>query len=232
MKDIAKFKYHILPGKCPADFQNISLHNEAYKYWKEFWDEFFKENHQPGEMRNRKDDFTRQDGITAITFEKQIVAMQLHTVFNIQSQAAREHSYINRSFNPEFFEKLQTRGIQSVMSFEWLTVDPAWRKTVTNFSFSQVIIALGLRLQKLWGVDAAIAISRNDVKVTQTAEALGFDVIMPHVSLHGKSCDLIAAFRETERTGLPTQLLGVVDFLWKTRDDGEGEKWNQKLIAS
>ena len=222
MKELNDYQYYILPGKCPVNFEYTELHNQAYTYWRDFWDKFFNVDEVASTKSNRHDDFLRQDVVAVIMYKKQIVAMHLYTFFNIKTVSALEHSYFSRSYDAQFIEKLEKCGVESTMSFEWLTVDPAFRKSKTNFSFSLVTIALGGMIQKALSIDAAIAVSRSDVKVTQSAVELGFDVIIPDVSMHGYPCDLIAWFLGKAKDHPIEDVNRVCRQLWEGRIDLTG----------
>ena len=154
------FHYVILPGKPGPDFQNQELHDRAYAFWKSFWSKIYSDAGSPESFV--PEDFTRQDFIPVILHGDTIVAMHLYTIFNIRSQANREHRYF-KFFPEEFFSYLSDHSVASVLSLEFLTVAEGWRKHEIGFSLARVLVECCRKLVTNVPIQAMIEIGRAHV---------------------------------------------------------------------
>lgn len=210
-------RYILLPGKCRPSFNRTDLYNKTYLYWKEFWTEVLRSLHSVQSMTG--DDFLRQDVIGVVVSGEEIVGMHLYNFFCFDYEAHRDHSYLKTNYPEPFFESLQEFNAQYVMSMEYLTVSPSWRKSITGYSMANVLVGLGLNVLKDKGADAFIAVARNDLKISQLGFEFGARSVIANIIKHNVSCDLLTGLSNEVRPAKDEKVRSIVNQLWESRQD-------------
>lgn len=205
------FRFVILPVK-PRDargsFEDL---NSIYQLW----------NSTHSAVTNgavHADQFLRNDVAVGIFSGPRAVACHLYGFFNIESEAARASRYFG-SISESTWDYLWQHEFKNLMSLEFLSVDPEFRKSKVGFSLGEVLISLGQRFVMSTGLDACTGVSRVDVKVERTAESLGFRTVQRGLQIYGYECSFqVSPWREVKAPSDP-QVLDVVNQLWATRAD-------------
>ncbi|MGZ3696096.1 MAG: hypothetical protein ACXWQO_18780, partial [Bdellovibrionota bacterium] len=135
------YQYYLLPSANPPAHL-AGRHNQIHKFWKESWLEVLQQ--LKAETNQLDDDFLRQDFIASICTDAEVVAVHLYSIFALDTEASCAHRYLKGNYPPEFFEKLKAMGVRTVMSLEYLTVNPNWRKSQGAIHMGAVTGALGL----------------------------------------------------------------------------------------
>jgi hypothetical protein len=220
MEDLGpeNFEYILMPGKVPVAFQEVDYHNRLFAFWKEFWGEVLLE--VTGERRRLSaDDFLRQDRFALIAHNDQIVGIHAYSFFNIDSDAALDHSYFEKYFNGEFVQALRARKVHSVMTMEYFSVAKAWRGRRTGVSLAKVIVALGLRLARERKACGTITAARADVPAANIARKLGAISLVDPISVHGKPTELMLFPSEEIIESEDPKFKAYLDGLWYNRID-------------
>jgi hypothetical protein len=211
----AQLKYVILPGKFAPDFPDVELHNGTYQLWQSVWKDVFTEAGNPAALV--ADDFLRQDYIGALHHNRQVIGCHLYTLFNIDQMAAINNRYFS-IFPREIIDGFRERNAKYLMTMEFLTVHPEWRKA----SLGPVLINLGINILKTIGADAAIGPARKKTKVDQMCNKFGFDCVKPNVSRGNLDCDLVALFPRNIKTYPETAVVTLANSLWNRKTDFTG----------
>src|SRR4051812_4717668 len=87
-------RYVLLPGKSTwLNSLNSELHEKAFSYWKAFWTELMASF---GERRTfSSDSFLRQDIVSCLLHENDIVALHFYSIFDIEKKTSLDHSQIS-----------------------------------------------------------------------------------------------------------------------------------------
>lgn len=208
--NMEQLRYYVLPSANPPPHL-VGLHNTIYRMWHGVWAGTFRGlGLDPACLR---DEFLRQDFVTAIVCNGQPVTVHLYSFFSIDCDAAREHAYLAGNYPALYFEKLRGLGVRDVMSMEYMTVHPDWRRA------RYPILAGGLALQvmKLYGADAAIAPARRDHKVHELAPMYGGESLIENVLNHNVACDLLLCRRSTMKPHDDPEIQLALEHLWKCR---------------
>ena len=220
------FRFVILPVKPRDSRGSLEDLNSIYKLW----------NTTHSAVTHgavHADQFLRNDVAVGIFSGPRAVACHLYGFFNIESEAARASKYFS-AVNEATWDYLWRHEFKNLMSLEFLSVDPEFRKTNVGFSLGEVLIALGQRFVHATGLDACTGISRVDVKVERTAESLGFRTVQRGLQIYGYECSFqVSPWREVKPPSDP-KVLEVVDQLWTRRADIYGytqEKTNLRKVA-
>ncbi len=212
VRPLENLRYYLMESAdIPKQF--ATEHNRVFSFWYSVWDDILKKLNCDSSVL--VDDFVRQDFIASIFEEDRPVAVHLYSFFSLNSIAATQHRYM-QMYPPAFSQKLQDLGVSRVMSMEYMTIHPDWRKHNTGFHLGAVLASLAFKVMRQYGADAAIAPARRDHRVHELAYAYGGDCIMEKVMNHNVLCDLIAC-RAAKITHHPSPLIC---------------EWEEKLWAS
>lgn len=217
--DFNKFQYKLVPGKVRHDANIISLNNRLFTYWAGFWEKIYTEAGSPQSFN--PDDFLRQDLIASLFYDGELIGMHLYSFFDIEQAAIRKHSYFK--FYPEdYYSFIQNRGARSMMSFEFLTLDPNWRKSQTGLHFAKVITACGVHVALKMGIDAGIAPARADNKANEIGYSVGFEPYAKGIIKRNFPVDIMAAFRPNMNPQPDPSINSLISRVWETRQDFSG----------
>jgi hypothetical protein len=220
-RNLKNLDYSIIAGKAQrhASQAEIDLNNQAFEFWRTFWAKVYGDAGSPESLVC--DDFLRQEMVTIIRHEKKIVGLHLYSFFNLEQQAIKLHRYFQ--FYPEkFFEYLRQTDVKEVMSLEFLTIDPEWRKSVTGVSLAEVLIACATKCIHSHGADAGIAPARTDNKVNQMAYHQGYECFQAGITKRNFQVDLIVGFKDQLKATPNPEVNSLADKFWRERNDFTG----------
>ncbi len=214
MKDISleKLRFLILPSANPPEHL-ADLHNKAFRLWKSVWQETLEKLNFSA--NNLTEEFVRQDLIACITYENNPIAVHLYSFFAIDCEAARTHGYFSSNYPELYFAKLAKEKVRNVMSMEYMTVHPEWRKSKETVHLGGALGGLAVRSMHELGADAAIAPCRRDHKVHEMAYAYGGEPVVANVVNHNVACDLVMIRREKVKAHPSEDVQNLLESLWK-----------------
>ena len=195
-KKIKDSKYVLIPGKMEPSHPYFELYKNVYHLWKTTWKKVFGDVGSPDHFS--PDDFYRQDIIPVICYEDEPIAAHFYTLFHMENPAALDHHYFD-IFPEESLMKLQQSQSKRLMSMEYLTVAPGFRKSVMGFSLAEVIGTLGVRLLKEIHYDAALGVAVKAATVDKMATKVGFDFLGRNVGRGNLVCDIVIKHLDTVR---------------------------------
>ncbi len=210
----APLQFHLLAGKSIFSETEFQFRQQIFNAWHSLWSGVYKG--QPEQIALLGDEFLRQDLIGVLTSGDQIVAMHLYSFFNLECKASMSHHYFN-FFNEMYWSKLKTSHVQRVMTMEYFTVLPAFRKSNLGHSLGTVIALLGTQLFGQVQVDAIIAPARNDIKVNSTAYDIGFTCIQENTIQRSFVCDLICCYQGDQHPASDPVTNDLAKALWENR---------------
>lgn len=216
--NISDLRYYLLPGKTLPWFEQQEIYNQVYSFWRQIWAQVFSEHGKPEALS--ADDFCRQDIVQAVTYRDRIVSIGLNSIFNFDSSPTQEQKYFS-SFTGNNLLYLKEEKVRSVLSMEFLTVCPEFRKLTTGFSFAHVIAELGFRLLRELNLDVAVATVRKEkyAMINELASRLGGEVLQEDVLRGNILCDLMCVFQRSYRPLPDPRVQDMVGYLWSERMD-------------
>lgn len=217
-----QLRYTLLPATDPPE-NFVELHNKTYKFWKNLWQDVFKTLNFQGADLNQ--DFTRQDIVAVLHTDSEVAAVHLYTFFSLSADASKEHGYFLNNYPEPYQTKLREKGAQKVMTLEYMSVNPAWRKRNKDrkIHIGAILVGLALKIVEAGAADAAIAPARRDFKVNEIPYQFGGDCIAAEVVNHNVSCDLIACFRGRMKPHPDPRINAAIERLWRERRDLTGK---------
>lgn len=205
--------FHLFPATTVPDRMG-ALHDQVYALWRSVWNEVFRGLQLSEAVL--ADEFGRQHLIGCIANFDVPVAIHLYSFYSLARGAAREQTYL-RQYPDTFFAKLRRLGVEEVMSMEYMTVSPDWRKSKQSLHVGAVLGALAPEVARQFGRDAAIAPARRDHKVHELAHSLGGESIIENVLNHNVACDFVAIRTSNMRPHPDPIVAAAVDQLWRVR---------------
>ncbi len=214
MKTRDGYELILLPGKCLPDGMHSELYDQLYRVWKETWVKVFTEVGSPQAWN--ADTFFRCDLLPVILHNGKIAAFFVATVYPLQPAVLSDHSYFS-IFSKSATEKLRKHGVRNVMSYEYMTVLPAWRKVPLGFSLGAVLGELGLKIRDELHCDAAVGVARLQHKVDQLAHAIGGFTLEKEARRGNLICEVVGFLKENDRPYPQTSVHDLVVELWEKR---------------
>ena len=212
----ANLQYYLLsPRNPPPEYSK--LHDDVFEFWLGVWRPVlaglgYSDTHL-------HEDFIRQDIISCICSNEEVVGAFLYSFFSLDIKATTTFRYMD-NYPEIFFKKIQKLGVKTVMATQYLAVHPDWRgKKNPPVPLGLIIAGLSNRVRDEYGVDAGIGPTRRDHKVTELFYAHGGDCIIANVENHNVSCDMIANIRGRTHEHASPKIRKIEDMLWANRID-------------
>lgn len=206
-KFMPKFNYVIVPLQQVCETQQ-SLVNDIYTIWKHT---FGKVLEKAGASLD-SGDFFRSHNAGVLTYQDEVVAFNLFTNFNFQLHAHRDHPYF-QSLDPEVIDAVISKS-GKVMTMEYFTVAPQWRKQNREIHWGEILAGLGLNYMDQSPVELGVGTPRTDIKVDQMCERLGAS-IRGYVNKMNYECAIVVFEKKQERLFDNPLTRHWVNRLWK-----------------
>lgn len=220
-KKFDTLKYHVLPGRFRPGFAGADQYNMIYRYWTGFWDKVMSDLETP--ERIDPYEFLRSDFVTAITSGSEIVAVHLYSALNLEQACIASHPYFKGEQEERFLLALRARDIRTVLTLEYLTVNPEWRKSKTGFSLAPVVVGLGYKIQNMLQIDSSLGRCRKDSGVDRLMTDVGGEAIFENVTMYNTLVDFCHVHRDHMRPHPDALVQARIDSLWRGRIDWTSE---------
>jgi hypothetical protein len=186
-----KFNYTIVPLQQVCETQN-ELVNDIYSLWKETFGRVLERAGAELDIG----DFFRSHNAGVLMYQDEVVAFNLFTNFNFQLHAHRDHPYFE-SLDAETIEAVTSKS-GKVMTMEYFTVSPLWRKQNKEIHWGEILAGLGLHYMDHSCVELGVGTPRTDLKVDQMCERLGAS-IRGYVSKMNYECAVVVFEKKKQR---------------------------------
>jgi hypothetical protein len=229
-----RLEYHLITGDSLRSTAGPTLESKTKEFWFNFWESVFRNN--GSSTKPSFENLLRHDYVCVLSSDGTPIALSCSSLFDLSLRSTRSHPYFAGVFTDTYLSNLAQMKVRSATSIEYLSVNPAHRRRAVNIPLAQILIGLHVELFKSLGLDAIVAVSRSDVKVTQMAEKFGYRALVRGVQLHNTPCDLITCLRSEARPHPDPTVRALVERLWNEREDRTqpltpGEK-NENQLAT
>jgi hypothetical protein len=209
----SKYQYVVIPKNCPTP-QALELYHVIYESWLKLWRDVFSDGDRTFEPS--VDDFLKQDYIAAIFESANLVGFHLSSTYDLRKKMLRNQSYF-ADFSPQSFEEMKKYDLNKVMSIEYLSVMPSYRKARNSTSWAAILISLAQKLMCESSADSLIGTARTDVKVDVISKKLGFFEIQKPIEKYDYSCAVIICPKSKIVPSPSFEEQSIVTQLWETK---------------
>ena len=210
---LGRLRYILLSGSdAPPEFR--AIHDCAYELWKLSWQETFAE--LKSDARVRADDFVRQDAISCLCEGDRAIGLLLHTHFNLELSAVRDHGYL-ATYPADVIDKIRAESTPEVLSMEYLTLDSRWRQSAAGVPLGEVLLGLGAKLSEVSEFGSMIVVTRNDRRVNEILYGYGARCLAADLRKHNVSVDLVSLDKGKTHPGKNPEVNRWIDYYWGRR---------------
>jgi hypothetical protein len=210
-----QYRFKILSPQFSRSSQNTEILNSLYETWKGVFSEVL-------EQKNGKidpDDFFRQQVLFAIFENEKVVGFNLATVFDFNIANHCEHHFI-RGLTEDAINTMRAQNIHRVLTLEYSTIMPEWRKHQSNIVWAEVLISMALLYNDNFQVaDAVIGTPRTDVKMDRVGQNVGYFTIKDHIVKMDYPCSVVAETIKKNRKFTTLLTHKIAHQLWNERVD-------------
>ncbi len=186
--------------------------NRAYAHWREIWKDILVLDHH-----FYSDAFLRQDIICCIHKGKEIVGLITASFFPTYLDSTENHSYL-LAFPMEKILAAKGAIYPDIMSIEYLSVAPSWRKSELGISLGSVLLGLSMEAFKSSQAGCVLGTARTKLHVDEMCAQFGFAPI-GRVQKYGLDCALIVNERNQVTSHPDEAVGGLVKNLWMSKRD-------------
>lgn len=138
----------------------------------EMWESTFAKVMDQADHELEPDDFFRSHQIGVLMFHDEIVGFNLFTLFDLSLLSTARHRYFQSlgSCSPA---RLNSNKVNRVLTMEYFTISPSWRKQMRETPWGEILTGLGLKVLDHSSADAILGTPRMDLKVHEMCYRLG-----------------------------------------------------------
>ncbi|GEM_PF-6832701 len=146
------------------------MYYDAYSLWKKVFDDTFKAVLSPDHIQY-SDDFLLQKELGVLSMDKTPIGVILFSELDLSSPIDLDRSYF-KNYPKHCLDKIKATH-KDISIISNLAIHPEFRKSITHFSYSSCLIALGIKRFLESKTTALITITRNDRKTHESVRMLG-----------------------------------------------------------
>lgn len=212
-------QYCLISNKKFLTGQGLELRNQIYKMWKARWGQIYEE--QGSEHHPTADDFVRHDFFSVLVSHGKLIGFSAHTMMDFQDQSTYDRDFFSM-FTRSYSSALQKLGVNRVMTFESLMVDPELKRNPWELPLSRLIMRLNSYLLNLTSAEAMMAVARKDNGVSHNLELVGYRMVEANKDCRGFPCDLKTLLRGEHLEPIVDKTEPVALALWNKRQQFDG----------
>lgn len=186
-----KISYQIIPLHHVCETQKELL-NEVYGLWEDTFGHVL--NSAGVELDH--DDFFRCHTAGVLLYKNEVVGFNLFTTFDLGLRAHRNHNYF-KDLDPQFVKSVTKQG-SKIMTMEYFTLAPLWRKQSQEIPWGEILTGLGLHYMDQSPAEIVVGTPRVDLKVDVMCERLGA-TIQGHIEKMNYKCAIAVFEKKMER---------------------------------
>lgn len=222
--------YIISPHFPLPEHRRIS--DELYRFWKEIWNSTYLE--LEGQGVKESDEFLRQCEICAVVANNEVIGSLSFQWFDLSLQSHREHSYF-QIYPQHVLDNMAALGATKIMTIAQMAVSPKWRKSSHGPFVSEILMGAACKRMAQWGVDGAIAYTRNNRKVNELFYRHGARCLLEQQKQHNVEVDFVIILRNEARPSNVPGLSHEIERLWHNRTDSTGglsQNFSKNAVAA
>lgn len=146
------------------------MYYDAYSLWKTVFDDTFKTVISPNHIQY-SDDFLLQKELGVLTLGRTPIGVILFSELDLSSPIDLDRSYF-KNYPKHCLDQIKANH-KHISIISNLAIHPEFRKSITHFSYSSCLIALGIKRFLESQTTALVTITRNDRKTHESVRMLG-----------------------------------------------------------
>ncbi len=212
----ASLRYVLLPSKLAPGHTATGLHNQAFTWWTDFWDDVYQSVGAPD--RTNADMFRRHDVFSIVLAGDRIAAMLTCTHLNFDLAADRNHGFFRNQFTPRAQKAVDSLSVRDVMIMECFGVAKEWQRRSNNVSMGLVLLSLSQNFFLETSAEVWFGVARADVGAAKICYSIGAIPLDKGVVVHEAPSDMIAVPRGKASIGGTPEEVALVKQLWDNRE--------------
>jgi hypothetical protein len=187
------------------EYLHLSLHNHETQHTEllnrvfEIWEKTFTGIAKTNEVALDPDEFFRSHHVGVLMFHDEIVGFNLFTMFDLSLLSTTRHRYF-RGLGDCSPGRLNSKQVNRVLTMEYFTITPKWRKQMKETPWGEILTGLGLKFMDSSSADAVLGTPRIDLKVHEMCYRLGGYDFQEPVDRMNYKCAVVLFPKEEQRT--------------------------------
>lgn len=205
----------LLPGKFSHSQRVPNIYNLVFKYWETTWKEIFTNAGSPDSLN--VENFLRQDIIICLHNDSEIAGIITSSLFNISADAIYDHPYL-RAFPISLIASLRSKGEGLILTGEYLSVKPEFRRNKAGIAISDALIGLLMKVFERTNASISLATTVRPAKVHKIGEKFGWSEL-GNFTKYGLDCVLLQNSASQLRVHDDPNVNQSVEEFWTKRTD-------------
>jgi hypothetical protein len=229
MKNTNNLQYYILPGNASGQTHLLEKYNQVYEFWKNIWTDTLQKMNLPTlEIAH----FLRHNYVCAIFDKDQVVACHLYTHYDIRVAALKESEYFSQ-FATELIDHCRSRDINTIMTQEYMSAAPEYRKTVSQISIPEVIVGLGMHVMHSIGADSTGGTVRAGApSVERVCKEINCELLDKPIMRYNIPHKFFIGSSKKVKLAGSTETINLIKNLWENRINYTIDKKSNDKIAA
>ncbi len=219
-----------------ADISNqpelIKHHNDVFRFWLSVWKPTMK---SMGDKALDFDQILKQNYICFIKSNGTVIASHFYSKYDIRAISTKHTSYFKDSFET-LSSYCNELNLKTVMTQEYLSVHPEWRKHQIGFSIAEVVIGLAIKMMNYTSSDSTAGTIRAGApSVEVISKSINADLLPVTVKRYGNPHKLFIVSQENVIQPGNKITNKVIEQLWNKKTDfikKSNSNYNQIKIAA
>lgn len=214
-QQLARYQYVILPARPGYDFQTRKLYNDAYDFWKHYWQRTFKT--KAPEFWDPLD-FFRQNLVYCLFCDDVLIAQNLSTFVHAEDYITFDLPYFE-GFRGEPAAVMKAEGAKRVMTLEYTAVHTGYGERRTGIRFAEVMNGLALNIFRDLNFDATTGTPRRLSGLSEVTANFGYRKIYDGYKKAGWELDVFVGFKGEIKEHPDPKYRSLIRQLWTDRID-------------
>lgn len=214
-QQLRRCQYVILPARPDFRFQNGPLCNEAYDFWKLYWQRTFKT--KAPDFWDPLDYF-RQDRVYCLYYDGVLAAQNLSTFVRFDQNVTFDLPYFE-AFRGSAAELMQAEQVKRIMTLEYTAVHTSFGERRTGIRFAEVMNGLALNVFKELDFDATTGTPRRLSGLSDVTANYGYRKLAEGFKKAGWELDVFLGFKGELNEHPDPIYRDLIRRLWDARID-------------
>lgn len=211
MKTVEKLDYFLINTREPNP-EHLELCEKAYQFWHSSWIKTFNVLGVKEKHNLFADDFLDRE-VGVLTFENEPIGLFFNNWLDTSRDSILNHSYF-KNYPDEVKHFIKNHSKKKVMVLTYMTLSEEWRKSKTEFPFSELLFSLGVKRFEYCEYDTLIGYIRKDQNTHEIFYRHGGQKISESTA-YNVNVDFCILTKETMHLSSLSGVAQATDYLWE-----------------